>query len=259
MSSEIHGEAADEEILFFPVLGDRVFLADTVAADNAMEQFHYFSTDDELGTHIYRPFRDSGFGPMNLSSILQFVEILDSKLTEYQDCQIVYCVDSSDPRKLTNSLLLLGSYLILHENEAPVDVWNYLCCFEPHLELYRSSHALSSGEDFGLGLIDCWLALARSLNLGWIEMYDVAEYIHYDNPLEGDMHWIIPDKLLAFRCPRHVAAPKTYVDIDGFRYFSPQFYVEPFLDMNIGTIVRLNSEQEEDDYSCDSFEMHGIR
>ena len=149
--------------------------------------------------------------------------------------------------------------MILQGQESPIDVWNYLQCFEPHIELYRSSHDLSTGEDFCLGLLDCWLALARSFGLGWIELYDMAEYVHYDNPLEGDMHWIIPDKLLALRCPRQVPPTKTYIDIDGIRFFSPQFLVEPFLDMNVKTVIRLNSEQEDDEYSFTVFEEHGIR
>lgn len=248
-----------EETLFYPVIGDRVFLADNLVAEQPQELHHYFSTDDELGTHICRPFRDNGFGPMHLSALLQFVEILDSKLAEYQEFRIVYCVDSGEPRKLANALLLIGSYMVFQGHENPVDVWNYLRCFEPYIEFYRSSHAPTSGEDFCLSLLDCWLALARSMSLGWIEMYDMAEYVHYDNPLEGDMHWIIPDKLLAFRCPRHVPPPKTYVDVDGFRFFSPQFFVEPFMDMNITTVIRLNCEQVEDDYSFDDFEHHGIR
>jgi hypothetical protein len=252
-------EPLPEEALFFPVIGDRVFLADNSSAEQPQELHHYFSTDDELGTHICRPFRDSGFGPLNLSSLIQFADILDSKLAEFQDFRIVYCVDSGEPRKLANALLLIGSYMVLQGHENPVDVWNYLQCFEPHIEFYRSSLAPSSGEDFCLSLLDCWLALARSLSLGWVEMYDMAEYVHYDNPLEGDMHWIIPDKLLAFRCPRQVPPPKTYVDIDGFRFFSPQFFVEPFVDMNVSTLIRLNGELDEDDYSFDEFENHGIR
>jgi hypothetical protein len=32
----------------------------------------------------------------------------------------------------------------------------------------------------------------RAAGLGWVAAYDMAEYMHYDNALEGDLHAIIP-------------------------------------------------------------------
>ena len=67
------------------------------------------------------------------------------------------------------------------------------------------------------------------------------EYDHYSNPLEGDLHFIIPEKLIAFRGPIQLQGSQEYSDVGRIRFFSPAFYVEPFLDMGVSTVIRLNS------------------
>ena len=69
----------------------------------------------------------------------------------------------------------------------------------------------------------------------------MEEYDHYNNPLEGDLHFIIPDKLIALRGPVQFQGSDLYSDVGGVRFFSPAFYVEPFLDMGVSTVIRLNS------------------
>ena len=46
-----------------------------------------------------------------------------------------------------------------------------------------------------------------------------------------------------------------YLDRLGQRTFSPSFYVEPFQDMNVCAVVRLNERE----YADAEFEDHGIR
>ena len=72
--------------------------------------------------------------------------------------------------------------------------------------------------------------------------------------MEGDLHELIPGKLIAFRGPRFLSPPNLYQDRDGIRTFSPAFYIEPFADMNVSTVVRLN----EPEYDGEEFEAHGI-
>ena len=81
-----------------------------------------------------------------------------------------------------------------------------------------------------------------------------AEYCHYDNPLEGDLHWIVPGKLIAFKGPRSLPDGALYHDHRGARTFSPRFYLEPFADMGVGTVVRLNEEE----YDAAAFAAAGV-
>jgi hypothetical protein len=79
--------------------------------------------------------------------------------------------------------------------------------------------------------------------------------VHYDNPLEGDLHWIVPGKLIAFKGPRSLPNDALYTDHDGVRTFSPKFYLEPFSELGVGTVIRLN-EQE---YPPEELEAGGVR
>ena len=69
----------------------------------------------------------------------------------------------------------------------------------------------------------------------------MEKYEHYNNPLEGDLFAIIPDKRIAFRGLVQRQAPQKYSEIGRVRFFSPAFYVELFLDMGVSTVIRLNS------------------
>ena len=60
---------------------------------------------------------------MNLSSVLQFVDILETKLDEYPDCPVVYCVDD-DERSVTNAVFLLGCYMVLRMHLSPEAIWS---------------------------------------------------------------------------------------------------------------------------------------
>ena len=61
----------------------------------------------------YEPFCDD-FGPMRLSHVFRFIELLDDTLAKYSDEKIVYCVEPKDPRAFSNAIFLLGAYLQLH-------------------------------------------------------------------------------------------------------------------------------------------------
>jgi cell division cycle 14 len=131
------------------------------------------------------------------------------------------------------------------------DVWKCFSMLEEKMEMYRDAQATTA--TFRLKLIDCWGGLERACGLGWVGQYDLDEYLHYSNPLEGDMHAIIPDKLIAFRGPVELDGEE-YRDVGGVRFFSPAFYVGPLLDMGVTTVIRLNSEP----YDPAPFEAAGM-
>ncbi len=133
------------------------------------------------------------------------------------------------------------------------EVWNCFSVIEPMLEMYRD--AQSTPPDFRLEVIDCWRGLELANVLGWVEGTDMDEYEHYNNPLEGDLHAIIPDKLIAFRGPVELQPPKEYADVGGVRFFAPSFYAQPFVDLGITLVIRLNARA----YDPAPLEAAGIR
>ena len=232
------------------IIQDMLYLIHSATATETLDNnCHIFTTGKEFS---YIPFCDD-FGPMNLDQIFQFVDVIEEKKSKYPNHKLLYYCEH-DQRSMTNAIFLLGSYLMIARQQNPDKVWSVFCTLEPQLEMYRD--ATFSEDSFRLSLVDCWGGLARAMSLGWIEQIDFEEYAHYDNPLEGDLHWIVPNKLIAFKGPRSLPNAKLYHDVNGYRVFSPAFYTDgPFVDMGVSTVIRLN----ELEYDPADFEAHGIQ
>jgi cell division cycle 14 len=74
--------------------------------------------------------------------------------------------------------------------------------------------------------------------------------------LEGDLHEVVPGKLIAFKGPRTLSHSGDFEDIQGCRHFAPQFYADIFADeMHVSTVIQLNEEP----YDAHALEARGIR
>ena len=154
---------------------------------------------------------------------------------------------------MTNAVFLLGTYLILTCRMNGTAVMEIFDPLFPHLEMYRD--ATFSEGTFRLTLLDCWNGFVHSRDLGWLHEIDLEEYAHYDNPLEGDLHCVVPGKLIAFKGPRSLPNGALYRDQAGTRTFSPGFYcAAAFADMGVTAVVRLN----EPEYDAAEFAAAGI-
>jgi cell division cycle 14 len=223
------------EHLYLPLINGILALSEArQSSELPTSHFQCISAEKEV---VYRPFADD-FGPLDLSSLSRFMSILQRAVKTRNGKTLVYTVDIT-PRSLTNAAFLLGSYMMIEMGYTSNAVWDAFSSIEPMLEMYRD--AQSSPASFHLEVIDCWRGVERANVLGWIDAIDMEEYDHYSNPLEGDLHFVIPDKLIAFRGPVQLQGSQTYSDVAGVRFFAPVFFVDPFLDMGVSTIIRLNS------------------
>ena len=155
----------------------------------------------------YDGFRDD-FGPMDLEATLKFANRAQLKMTAHPSSDIAILV-STDRKELTNAVYLIGAYMVLQLDMDFDEIERRVCApLRHHLLSYRD---VSVGPaTFLLHLRDCWGGLLRAKRLGWIRRsaagFDNAEYNHYGNPLNGDIHEVVPGKLFAFRgpqpCPR---------------------------------------------------------
>ena len=239
----------DTEPLFLPVIRDFLFLCDQWTARTLEKNtFLCFSTDKEI---VYHPFAND-FGPYNLANLSEFMSILHHTIKVRRGRRVVYTVPGS-PRSLTNGVFLLGSYMIIELGYTADEVSLSFGSIESKLEMYRDAQSCTA--DFRLEVVDCWRGLERANHLGWIEAVDLEEYSHYSSPIEGDLHTLIPDKLIAFRGPVQLPDNREYADVGGVRFFAPSFYVQPFVDMGVTTVIRLNSRP----YDTAPFEAAGIR
>ena len=244
-------------MIFERIFPPNIFLAQNVNA-RSYDDFFFFD-GNELS---YLGFCDD-FGPMSTSSILEFTEALKCRIERNPTRNLVYRAETGR-RNLTNAVFLLGSYRILVHHETPEQVFEYFSSLPPDaLESYRD--ATYAEPSFYLSLIDCWRGLAHGKSLGWIDarqndsflygQIEKEEYDHYDSPLNGDLHIVVPGKFVAFRGPVDLPGGAEYRDNGVNRDFSPRYYVELFHALGVTTVVRLNERH----YDEGVFEASGIR
>ena len=241
-----------------PVLGDHLYLCQGVDILPDGENFRKFVPDQAIQ---YHPMCDD-FGPMNMSSMIKFVQQLDDELASNPSSTFLYAIEKCQ-RSLTNAVFLLGSYMILRLGLSAEEVGESFAWVRPEMtEAYRD--ATFAPSDFDLTVMDCWRGLVKGMELGWLELptteeflwgaIDIDEYDHYDNPLNGDLHEVVPGKFIAFKGPRDLGGA-AYRDRDnGFREFSPGFYADVFGDFGVTAVVRLNEPL----YNAEEFGARGI-
>ncbi len=137
--------------------------------------------------------------------------------------------------------------------------------FDPeHFEQYRD--ATFAPPDFRLRLVDCWRGIRRAQMKNWIARpsrhnphlwgrIDEGEYNLYENPLNGDLHEVVPGKFVAFTGPRDLDGRQFRDDSErGVRAFSPGYYVDILLKLGVSAVVRLNEAR----YDAAAFAAAGI-
>jgi protein-tyrosine phosphatase len=143
---------------------------------------------------------------------------------------IVVILPESLPNEV-NAAFLCGSYAILGLNVDASEVYYSLTsntknCYIPFKD--------AGFGTFTINLHDCLRSLqrAKAENLLNFASFDVHEYQYYERVENGDLNWIIPGKMLAFKTPEdHVR--------DVYQK-PPETYFDYFREHNVKLVVRLN-------------------
>ena len=229
------------------ILEDRLYIAQGVDTLPTTGIFRAFRPDEAVH---YHPLCDD-FGPLNLNSLIEFVQQLDQELSDHPTSRVFFLVEEGR-RQLTNAVFLLGSYMLLRLDVQLDEVVENFRWADNETEGYRD--ATFSEPTFRLSLADCWRGLAKGMQVGWLSFpkpespwlwgeIDMEQYVHYDDPLNGDLHEVVPGKLVAFKGP-HELGGKEYQDNDnGFRNFSASYYAEVLHDLGVELVARLNEPE----------------
>ncbi|KAJ0171508.1 hypothetical protein K1T71_013058 [Dendrolimus kikuchii] len=188
---------------------------------------HYFSIDNEL---IYENYY-SDFGPLNLGCVYKYCKIVNEKLKQFLNKQIIVHYTSIDPKKKANAAFLLGCYGVLYLSLSPRDALKPLIV---HGQSYRPFQDATQGDSsYTISLIDCLQALKKARDLRFFNFQDFnyEEYDRLDKIQGGDLNWIIPGKFLAFIGP---------VDYSVSLYHPPEMYIDYFMENNVKIVIRLN-------------------
>ncbi|XP_054712759.1 dual specificity protein phosphatase CDC14AB-like [Uloborus diversus] len=210
-------------------------------------KFHYFSIDAELQ---YESFY-SDFGPLNLAKLYRYSCRLNKKLKTHslQKKKIVHFT-TQDAKKRVNAAFLIGAYAIIYLGKSAVEAYQPLVGNNSPLFIPFRDASFSQCT-YNLTLSDCLHAISKALENEFLDLetFDVEEYEHYEKVENGDLNWIVPNKLIAF-CGPHSRSKSE----NGYPLHSPESYFPYFRKHNVSTIVRLNKKV----YDAHRFMNHGF-
>ncbi|KOB68570.1 putative Dual specificity protein phosphatase CDC14A, partial [Operophtera brumata] len=220
------------DILFFAEYIKNVLYFATVKTGKSLKNTNstlYFSIDDEL---VYENYY-SDFGPLNLGCVFKYCKILNKKLNQYLNKQVIVHYTTVDAKKKANSAFLLGCYGVLYLSLTPKDA------LKPILvqgQSYRPfQDATQSKSSNTISLIDCLQAIKKASDHGLFNFKDFnyEEYDRFDRIQGGDLNWIVPGKFLAFIGP-------VSLDYSVSLYHPPELYIDYFIENNVQIVIRLN-------------------
>ena len=207
----------------------------------------------------YQPFC-ADFGPNNLGSTHHVCQVLKRLLLSSEaDEDIdggntshvpVVFYATTQREDVANAVYLLGAFLCLHLGASPDQAWLPFQGLGDHLPAFRD--ATWTASTFDLHVRDCWRSLqaAVAVDLYDIKTFDKNEYLYYDSPSHGDMHEVVPGKIIAFRGPCDAEA-----GAHDWQSLRPEHYLEVFKAKDIRSVVRLN---ECETYCAETFTSSGI-
>ena len=174
------------------VIDDRVYLAQNVSQPKG----NFFSFDMDRFLCYESVLND--FGPENISSICRFIDSLDLQMKKDRALKIM-CLVKKGRMLLTNSIFLVGAFMILKLKFTPTEIWEVFrnapsVHVESQIEEYCDAY--DSDSNFRLCLLDCWQALQRAFSLRWIlcpisnegmwGRLNLPEHEHYKSALNGN-------------------------------------------------------------------------
>ena len=178
-----------------------------------------------------------------LFSIHRFCEMLSRMETQYPGEAIVVCPKRKDPRAIETNCFLMGAYLILRKEMGIDDVLERV----KDLADLKAQHAQSEGEAY---VKDGLRALYRAKHLSWLDqkdmepIFDVEMCAHYSAQANGNVHVLVPGKVLLFPTPEPLPHDQAWVDVSEpgcavERRFSAAYLADVLTDLGVAAVVCL--------------------
>jgi cell division cycle 14 len=216
------------------LIPDRFYLLSSeqgIPRNQQTNDLHTFTIDRDL---CYEPFA-TDFGPLNLACVYKYILLIRGKLNDPKLKKIVHCT-SPLYNKTTNSAVLAACFLVVEMKQDPKDV--ALKFANLPMTLYRDASQVQ--QTFGLSLLDCINGISHASKIGWfnVDRFNLEEYLYNERLENGDLHWIVPGKFIAFAGPS-----ETSIDMEGYPACTPEIYSERFSKWGVKNVLRLNKPQ----------------
>ena len=204
------------------------------------------------------------YGPPDLGRVFDFCQALEHRLQSTD--KMLAILASIDRKSCTNTLFLVAAYLVMMLEK---DLKTTMLCLEPVLPNHEDSYHPKRSNiraEVHIRLQDCIGALHRAKHIGWVDFahgpkrFDNDEYRQLDNPLNADMHVVVPGKLILMCGPHDLPGGALWRDIPtedgrfGRREFSPEHYADILEQFDVQAVVRCSAPA----YDRKGFEAAGI-
>ena len=183
----------------------------------------------------YEPFHKD-FGPLKLSMVHRYCcEIVRLLQDPEYETNKIYHFCSTEFDKQANSAWLIGWFMIIILQRSADEAWHTLKYYHKMLMPFRD--AVAGSCSYKLSTYDVLWGLERAIKLGWynFKTFDVHEYEYYEKVENGDLNWIIPDKIVALMGPSGKTKDKY-----GNKLHTPEDYTAVFKSMDVERVIRLN-------------------
>lgn len=213
------------------IVQDRLYFTSSRSALKDTTSQHCFSTDTTL---CYEPFF-SDFGPLNLSCLYRFCQLIQSKLesVKYKSKKLIYFC-STLPQHRSNSAYMVGAFLVIYMNKTPLEAYNKIKVMEVFMPFRDASMGPCS---FNITVLHTLQAIYKANKCKFFDFdnFKADEYEYFECVENGDLNIMIPGKFIAFSGPH-----KTKSGPDGYPQMIPEDYFPIWKKYGVRTIVRLN-------------------
>ncbi|XP_052900907.1 dual specificity protein phosphatase CDC14A-like isoform X2 [Anopheles moucheti] len=232
------------------ILPSRLQMAIMIKKPKVEENAHYyvFSTDEQL---LYANFYQD-FGPLNLAKLYRYCTFLHIELqNDARATKTFVHYTRKEPKKILNAAYLIGSYCIIYLRFNVQAVMKALGPILKHANGVKYCDASINDLAF-LPIKDCLSAVQKAVQRNFFnfEDFNLTDYEYYECVENGDLNWIVPQKLLAF-CGPNCRTERTNDSV----MLGPDVYLDYFHAHNITAVVRLNSPK----YDAQVFMKAGIQ
>jgi hypothetical protein len=208
----------------------------------------------------------------SLARFNAFATEMRSVIRRHPSKTIVVCIGRNDESRLYMTAVLLGGFLILENNMDFDQVTTAFQSVDAHFDRMLAGSPKVSVHD-------CWRALSHARSLGWMHLFrdvemtpspasvqpddetpvELEEMLHYASPLNGNVHAVVPGKILCFPTPATLPANHLWMDEEAAgrglkRRFSAAFLADLLADLGVDVAVCLHASA----YDRAPFTAHNI-
>ena len=210
----------------------------------------------------------SGSSVIHPSVVHAFCETVRASIETHPNTPSVVCPEDMSHSSMVNACLLSGAYLLLHEL---VQLDHILTIFSDTLiEIEQSIAQCTIAPD--TDIVSCWKALDQAKGLEWLgvcdlknelePIFDVEMAAHYAQAANGNVHVLVPGKLLLFQTPHDLPSDQTcqWVDVcepdqPTVRRFSAAFLAALLSELDVSAVVCLGRTCDAD---AAAFQARGL-